>query len=1139
MRIQRLTLDLFGQFTDKSYDFGTGPQDTDFHVIYGPNEAGKTTTMEGFLRLLYGFPNRDPYGFLHQRKHLRVSGVIENDGETRLLTRLPVRTGDLVDAHGTVVPETAISGLLGGLGLEDYRNLLCLDDATIEKGGAEIANSKGETGKLLFAAAAGVSDLSDILDHVAEQAGEIYRKGGTKTEIAALKKELVDVDAAIRAGDLSIGAYRKLRQAHEAAVVAETEVRADRDALTEAQAQTAARLRALPMVVEIDGLDNAVAPYADYPALLDFDPETLVLMANRKALGDADRARLGGEITGLKAALAALSVPDQAAALTDALAELDALRSRYVTAEQDVPRRRQGVQEIEADMVRVAAQLGAKDPADGVTSAAAIAGLETAREAWRQTQDAQRSADAEAVRARAALAALTGTEQAEAAPVAVGIAAVLDRFGADRLAVQYATAQADIATAQDHACAALAALTWGGQVFAAIPECAVTAVVAQALATQDATWAQDIAQAGKLAREIQDAVAVRRAQMAQMKSAPGVVDDTDAAAGIAARDALWQAHRGDLSTSSADAFETAMRAVDQSSAARMAQAAGIAEIRQNAQGLVADEARLAQVNARISEAEQARAEIAEQIDGAARDAGIAQPIPVRDFAEWCAAREAALVGVARAVEKAQNHAGVIEKAAALRAALEPFVDLDTPEFADLVDAARHLADVERKAQAAVAARAAALDAQRRETAHRIAASEGAQTQAAEAEAAWAAAVEAAFGGRIAVAALAPSLEPVRQLTALDSKRREDAHRIAAMEADQAAFVGRVAELATQRGIETAAPLAQFAALAAMETAGQAAVARQAELQAELASKHTALAEVGRQLDTVTAEAAAIARVFPETVPTGTLDALRQAVSRAQDVIAARARKTQAEQRICLDLSVVDMVAARDALDGVTQPGLEAEATRIAADLEAVDTRLNDAITARVETKSALDAVTGDDDIARLVERKTTLELQIEDAAGRYLELRIGHVLAEEAIRRYRDTHRGGMMDATERAFVGLTKGAYQKLLTQRGSGGAEVLLAVDADGATKGAEDMSKGTRFQLYLALRAAAHEQMVEQGVVLPFFCDDIFETFDEDRTRAACGVMADIGTRGQAIYLTHHAHVVDIARETCGDRVRVHRI
>ena len=37
------------------------------------------------------------------------------------------------------------------------------------------------------------------------------------------------------------------------------------------------------------------------------------------------------------------------------------------------------------------------------------------------------------------------------------------------------------------------------------------------------------------------------------------------------------------------------------------------------------------------------------------------------------------------------------------------------------------------------------------------------------------------------------------------------------------------------------------------------------------------------------------------------------------------------------------------------------------------------------------------------------------------------------------------------------------------------LLAFDAHGTAKRVAEMSKGTRFQLYLALRAAAHPQMV----------------------------------------------------------------
>lgn len=164
---------------------------------------------------------------------------------------------------------------------------------------------------------------------------------------------------------------------------------------------------------------------------------------------------------------------------------------------------------------------------------------------------------------------------------------------------------------------------------------------------------------------------------------------------------------------------------------------------------------------------------------------------------------------------------------------------------------------------------------------------------------------------------------------------------------------------------------------------------------------------------------------------------------------------------------------------------------------------------------------------------------MERVIRQFSELRVGHLLADAAIRRYRDVHRSAMMQAAEIAFKELTNGAYQGLKTQV-DGTTELLVAIQAsDGAAKQAYDMSKGTRFQLYLALRAAAYDQMAQNGTVLPFFCDDIFETFDEDRTRAACKLMHRVGLKGQSIYLTHHKHVVDIARQVCGEKVHVHTI
>ena len=102
--------------------------------------------------------------------------------------------------------------------------------------------------------------------------------------------------------------------------------------------------------------------------------------------------------------------------------------------------------------------------------------------------------------------------------------------------------------------------------------------------------------------------------------------------------------------------------------------------------------------------------------------------------------------------------------------------------------------------------------------------------------------------------------------------------------------------------------------------------------------------------------------------------------------------------------------------------------------------------------------------------------------------------------------------------------------------GIPPVAAEAATGAAREAGDMSKGTSCRLYLALGAAAREQLAASWTVLPFLCDDVFGTVDDAGTTAALGLMRETGMTGQAISLTHDAHVVTLARRLFGDEVRI---
>lgn len=187
----------------------------------------------------------------------------------------------------------------------------------------------------------------------------------------------------------------------------------------------------------------------------------------------------------------------------------------------------------------------------------------------------------------------------------------------------------------------------------------------------------------------------------------------------------------------------------------------------------------------------------------------------------------------------------------------------------------------------------------------------------------------------------------------------------------------------------------------------------------------------------------------------------------------------------------------------------------------------------------LQSVGGDDAVVRLEEERQTIFLTIIDQAKQSLRLRLGIMAAERALTRYRDEHRSGLLSDTAKAFQTLTAGRYSDLQTQS-DGQKEILLALRKDDKRSiSAIDMSKGTRFQLYLALRLAGYHQFSSGGTTLPFIADDIMETFDNTRTSAALELLQKMALSGQALYFTHHEHVVDLAREKCGDSVTVHNL
>ncbi|TIN61078.1 MAG: hypothetical protein E5Y26_26075, partial [Mesorhizobium sp.] len=244
-----------------------------------------------------------------------------------------------------------------------------------------------------------------------------------------------------------------------------------------------------------------------------------------------------------------------------------------------------------------------------------------------------------------------------------------------------------------------------------------------------------------------------------------------------------------------------------------------------------------------------------------------------------------------------------------------------------------------------------------------------------------------------------------------------------------------------------------------------------------------------------------------------------------------------EERLKSELAVADVGQARSLLEGLDLDGLAIEKAEIERRLADLDEALQQQLVRRTRATDKLDAIGGDSAVARIDADRRTVLLEIEEKALHYIELKLGVMSASSALRVYRERHRSGMMSEASNAFALITRGQYTGLTTQPVKGG-EVLIATQKDGQSKVADALSKGARFQLYLALRLAGYYEFAKLRPSVPFIADDIMETFDHLRSEEVFRLFGEMASVGQVIYLTHHQHLCDIAK-TVIPSVAIHEL
>ncbi|WP_431203186.1 ATP-binding protein [Bradyrhizobium betae] len=321
----------------------------------------------------------------------------------------------------------------------------------------------------------------------------------------------------------------------------------------------------------------------------------------------------------------------------------------------------------------------------------------------------------------------------------------------------------------------------------------------------------------------------------------------------------------------------------------------------------------------------------------------------------------------------------------------------------------------------------------------------------------------------ALAELGPELERMAGLT----------DRISKMERDQIQFRAETETLAAAMGLtpETSDVLALCHAVVSGIADATKTLERRQDAEAALLAERDEACELAGQLAQVQAQAKRMMDVFKVDSLTEVDMCLRHVARRSE----LMARLTEARDEMLKAIALETFEEAEAILDTLDRAALEAELSERKSHSDNEDERTRDLFTAKTKADDRIAAVGGDAAVALIDATRRTVLLTIEDRARAYLRLKLGTAAAESALQVYRDRHRSSMMARASEAFSLISRGAYAELVTHP-SNGSELLIAKAADGSSKIASELSKGTRFQLYLALRVAGYHEFARSHTPAP---------------------------------------------------------
>ena len=147
----------------------------------------------------------------------------------------------------------------------------------------------------------------------------------------------------------------------------------------------------------------------------------------------------------------------------------------------------------------------------------------------------------------------------------------------------------------------------------------------------------------------------------------------------------------------------------------------------------------------------------------------------------------------------------------------------------------------------------------------------------------------------------------------------------------------------------------------------------------------------------------------------------------------------------------------------------------------------------------LQSIGGESLAGIIAEEAEGLVGKIESDVEHYVKLRLASAMLSKAIDRYRQSNQSPVLSAASAYFKTMTGASFSGIRADYDDKGDPVVKAVRPDGTLLNVQELSDGSRDQLFLSLRLGGLEKYVHNNGPMPFIVDDVLVHFDDGRSRA----------------------------------------